>query len=445
LAPLLRTLTYRHRWIYDSVIATASLAVGNSDQLRQLGANAIAEHLVPGWPVLDLCCGAGDASLPLHELGFVVTGLDALPAALEEAARRCPSIATVEGQAESPPLPDGTFQGVQLSLALHEFTTDERLLVLKACHRLLTPGGWLVIVNLHPTLPALQLSQRLFCSLLETENARGFLHADLTAELERIGCSAFDRQLFGGGTLQRILARRSSIGDIVSGDGDSASGDGVQNLDSLAGELGSGGALAPEGDPQAYRKRMARRREVQQQRVASRSFEKGLVIVFTGHGKGKTTAALGMVLRTLGHGARVAVVQFIKGGWEPGEARALSVFGDAMAWHALGEGFTWETQDRQRDRELVQAAWSRACAYMADPERKLVVLDEVNVALKLGYLELDRLLEGLALRPPLTHVVLTGRGAPEALIDRADLVTEMTLVHHPFREQGVKAQVGIEY
>lgn len=218
-----------------------------------------------------------------------------------------------------------------------------------------------------------------------------------------------------------------------------------QELDRLAAELGPGGELAPERDQEAYRKRMARRRQVQQQRVGERNLEKGLVLVFTGNGKGKTTAALGLVLRSLGHGERVAVVQFIKGGWQPGEAKALELFGDALDWHALGEGFTWETQDRERDRALVQSAWEHSCAYLADPGRHLVVLDEVNVALKLGYLAVEQVLEGLALRPPLTHVALTGRGAPAALLERADLVTEMTLVRHPFREQGVKAQRGIEF
>ncbi|MFM7696876.1 MAG: cob(I)yrinic acid a,c-diamide adenosyltransferase [Vulcanococcus sp.] len=216
-------------------------------------------------------------------------------------------------------------------------------------------------------------------------------------------------------------------------------------LDRAASALGMGGDLAPEASAEAYRKRMARRREVQQQRVGERNLEKGLVLVFTGDGKGKTTAALGLVLRTLGHGERVAVVQFIKGGWQPGEAKALELFGDALHWHALGEGFTWETQDRDRDRELVQQAWGRSCSYLEDPERKLVVLDEVNVALKLGYLAVEQVIEGLALRPPLTHVALTGRGAPPALLERADLVTEMKLVRHPFREQGVKAQAGIEF
>lgn len=219
----------------------------------------------------------------------------------------------------------------------------------------------------------------------------------------------------------------------------------VRELDLVAAELGPGGELAPERDQEAYRRRMARRREVQQQRVGERNREKGLVLVFTGDGKGKTTAALGLVLRTLGHGESVAVVQFIKGGWQPGEAKALELFGESLAWHALGEGFTWETQDRDRDRQLVQQAWQRSCDYLADANRKLVVLDEVNVALKLGYLGLEQVLEGLALRPELTHVALTGRGAPSALLEQADLVTEMKLVRHPFREQGVKAQLGIEY
>jgi cob(I)alamin adenosyltransferase len=216
-------------------------------------------------------------------------------------------------------------------------------------------------------------------------------------------------------------------------------------LDAVAAELGPGGDLAPEGDADGYRRRMARRKEVQQQRVGERNLEKGLVLVFTGDGKGKTTAALGLVLRTLGHGDGVAVVQFIKGGWQPGEAKALELFGDSLAWHALGEGFTWETQDRERDRQLVQQAWEQSLLYLASAERKLVVLDEVNVALKLGYLELAQVLEGLALRPPLTHVALTGRGAPAGLLERADLVTEMKLLRHPFREQGVKAQAGIEF
>ena len=217
------------------------------------------------------------------------------------------------------------------------------------------------------------------------------------------------------------------------------------NLDQTAAELGMGGNLAPEQDDAGYRKRMERRQQVQRQRVEQRNREKGLILVFTGHGKGKTTAGLGLVLRTLGHGERVAVVQFIKGGWEPGEARALQSFGDQVRWHALGEGFTWETQDRQRDQQLVTEAWRTALNYLRDEQIKLVLLDELNVAIKLGYIETETVIAGLRERPQLCHVAVTGRGAPEALIDAADLVTEMTLNKHPFREQGVKAQAGIEY
>ena len=217
------------------------------------------------------------------------------------------------------------------------------------------------------------------------------------------------------------------------------------NLDQTAAELGMGGNLAPEQDDAGYRKRMERRQQVQRQRVEERNKEKGLILVFTGHGKGKTTAGLGLVLRTLGHGERVAVVQFIKGGWEPGEARALQAFGDQISWHALGEGFTWETQDRQRDQQLVTEAWQTALDHLRDERIKLVLLDELNVAIKLGYIEPDTVIAGLRERPELCHVAVTGRGAPASLIDAADLVTEMTLSKHPFREQGVKAQAGIEY
>ena len=217
------------------------------------------------------------------------------------------------------------------------------------------------------------------------------------------------------------------------------------DLDQTAADLGMGGHLAPEGDDAGYRRRMERRQQVQQQRVEERNKEKGLILVFTGPGKGKTTAALGLVLRTLGHGHRVAVVQFIKGGWEPGEARALRAFGDQVAWHALGEGFTWETKDRERDQQLVGEAWTTALSYLRNPEIQLVVLDELNVALKLGYIDVNTVLAGLMERPELTHVAVTGRGAPKELVEKADLVTEMKLLHHPFREQGVKAQVGIEF
>ncbi|GCE64306.1 cob(I)yrinic acid a,c-diamide adenosyltransferase [cyanobiont of Ornithocercus magnificus] len=217
------------------------------------------------------------------------------------------------------------------------------------------------------------------------------------------------------------------------------------SLDVAAASLGMGGHLAPERDAAEYRHRMERRRQVQRRRVEERSHQKGLIIVFTGQGKGKTTAALGLILRTLGHGECVAVVQFIKGGWESGEARALQAYGNAVRWHTLGEGFTWETQNRQRDQQLVHQAWQVSLGYLRDAGIQLVILDEVNVALKLGYLDLDTVLAGLSERPPLTHVALTGRAAPSGLIERADLVSEMRLVRHPFLEQGIRAQPGIEY
>jgi cob(I)alamin adenosyltransferase len=194
-----------------------------------------------------------------------------------------------------------------------------------------------------------------------------------------------------------------------------------------------------------YRKKMERRKEVQEQRVAQASQEKGLIIVNTGNGKGKTTAALGMVMRSLGHGYRVAIIQFIKGAWEPAEKAALSHWPDQLEFHAMGEGFTWETQDRERDIQKASLAWETALTYIRNPDFKLVLLDEINVALKLGYLSVEEVIAGLEQKPSESHVILTGRGAPQPLIEKADLVTEMTLIKHPFREQGVKAQPGIEY
>ncbi len=219
----------------------------------------------------------------------------------------------------------------------------------------------------------------------------------------------------------------------------------INELDKNASELGIGGYLAQEVDESSYRKRMNRRKEVQLKRLEERTKEKGLIIVFLGNGKGKTTAALGMALRTLGHGEAVAIIQFIKGGWEPGEAKALKIYGKNLSWHALGEGFTWETQNRVRDKELVLNAWEQSLIYLQSETHKLVILDEINVAIKLGYLPLEDVIDGLAKKPPMTHVVLTGRGAPQKLLDHADLVTEMKLVRHPFKEQGVKAQKGIEF
>lgn len=194
-----------------------------------------------------------------------------------------------------------------------------------------------------------------------------------------------------------------------------------------------------------HRQKMQRRKEVQDQRVAERNVTKGLIIVHTGNGKGKTTAALGMVLRSLGHGYRVAIIQFIKGAWEPAEKAVFSLWPEQLEFHALGEGFTWETQDRDRDIQKVREAWELGLSFIRNPEFKLVLLDEINVAMKLGYLPVEEVLAGLAEKPENSHVILTGRNAPQALIEQADLVTEMTLVKHPFREQGIKAQPGIEF
>ncbi|MFQ4139989.1 cob(I)yrinic acid a,c-diamide adenosyltransferase [Nodosilinea sp. PGN35] len=220
--------------------------------------------------------------------------------------------------------------------------------------------------------------------------------------------------------------------------------DAAHPLDAAAAALTQEAEAAGLSEEQ-YRRKMQRRQGVQQQRIADRTVEKGLVIVHTGNGKGKTTAALGMVLRSLGHGYRVAIVQFIKGAWEPAEKAMLERFGDQLSFHAMGEGFTWDTQDRDRDTRTAQAAWETALGYIRNPQVKTILLDEINIALKHGFLSVEQVLAGLAEKPEMTHVILTGRGAPQALIDRADLVTEMTLLKHPFREQGVKAQPGIEY
>jgi len=194
-----------------------------------------------------------------------------------------------------------------------------------------------------------------------------------------------------------------------------------------------------------YKQRMERRKAIQDKRIAATVGEQGLVIVHTGAGKGKTTAALGMVLRSLGHGHRVAIVQFIKGAWEPAEKRAFEPWGEQIVFHATGGGFTWETQDRVRDKQMAQAGWEVARGYLSDPAFKLVLLDEVNVALKKDYVSVAQVLAGVDLRPPNTHVVLTGRNAPDELIERADLVTEMTLIKHPLKHKKVRAQAGIEF
>jgi len=199
-----------------------------------------------------------------------------------------------------------------------------------------------------------------------------------------------------------------------------------------------------EIEAERHKSKMVKRKAVQDAEVASKTIEKGLLIVNTGPGKGKSTAAFGLALRMLGYGRKVGVVQFIKGAWHTGEKDALGAFGDRLVWHTMGEGFTWETQDRQRDVAAAERAWSKAEELLADPEMSLVVLDELNIALRYDYLDLERVVETLRNRRGDLHVVVTGRNAKPALIEAADLVTEMTLVKHHFAA-GVKAQKGIEF
>ena len=172
--------------------------------------------------------------------------------------------------------------------------------------------------------------------------------------------------------------------------------------------------------------------------------EKGLLMIYTGAGKGKTTAALGMALRCIGHGMKVAVVQFIKGAIDTAEERALKSFGDRVAFLRMGEGYTWETQDRERDTECAQEAWRTVCGFLRDPSYAMVILDEFNIALQQNYVDAAEVVAALRARPPRQHVVLTGRGAKDVLIEEADLVTEMKQIKHPFRK-GIKAQPGVEF
>jgi cob(I)alamin adenosyltransferase len=197
-------------------------------------------------------------------------------------------------------------------------------------------------------------------------------------------------------------------------------------------------------DEQRHREKMAKRKAVQDAEVAAKTIEKGLLMVHTGPGKGKSTAAFGVALQMVGRGRPVGVVQFIKGAWTTGERDALSRFGDLVEWHAMGEGFTWETQDRARDIAAAERAWQRATEMMQRPGLGLLVLDELNIALRYDYLDEAVVLAGLAARPPALHVIVTGRNARPGLIAAADLVTEMTLVKHHFAA-GVRAQEGIEF
>lgn len=197
-------------------------------------------------------------------------------------------------------------------------------------------------------------------------------------------------------------------------------------------------------EAQRHKDKMARRKAVQDAEVASKTIEKGLLIVNTGPGKGKSTAAFGLALRMLGHGRKVGVVQFIKGAWSTGEQTALQRFGDLVTWRSMGEGFTWETQDRDRDVAAATKAWETACAMMDDPDNAMVILDELNIALRYDYLDLGAVVARLQARRPDLHVVVTGRNARPELLAAADLVTEMGAAKHHFAA-GVKAQQGVEF
>ena len=199
-----------------------------------------------------------------------------------------------------------------------------------------------------------------------------------------------------------------------------------------------------DAEAERHRAKMAKRKAVQDAEAASKKIEKGLLIVHTGTGKGKSTAAFGLALRMLGRGRRVGVVQFIKGAWHSAEHDALESFGDQVVWHTMGEGFTWDTQDLKRDIAAAERAWAKARKLMADPSLGLVILDELNIALRYEYLDLSAVVAALSARRPDLHVVVTGRNAKPELIAAADLVTEMTLVKHHFAA-GVRAQAGIEF
>lgn len=193
-----------------------------------------------------------------------------------------------------------------------------------------------------------------------------------------------------------------------------------------------------------YKEKMQRLKASVDRRIEAAQEERGILIVYTGAGKGKTTAALGMVMRCLGHGMKVAIVQFIKGAIDTAEQRALREFGDQVTFLRLGEGYTWETQDRERDTNVAQEAWGKAAEYMRNSEYAMVVLDELNIAVQHEYIDAAQVLAAVRDRPVMQHVVITGRGAKPEVLEAADLVSEMKMVKHPFRK-GIKAQKGVEF
>jgi cob(I)alamin adenosyltransferase len=204
--------------------------------------------------------------------------------------------------------------------------------------------------------------------------------------------------------------------------------------------------MSAEHDSERHATKMAKKKAARDKIMATKTDEKGLIIVHTGKGKGKSTAAFGMIFRHIAHGRKCAVVQFIKGGMETGERNLIKErFSDICSFHTMGEGFTWETQNKERDIEAAKAAWEKAKDLIRDETNTMVLLDEINIALRYDYLDVKEVVEFLKTeKPPMTHVVLTGRNAGEELIEAADLVTEMELIKHPFRS-GIKAQIGVEY
>ena len=193
-----------------------------------------------------------------------------------------------------------------------------------------------------------------------------------------------------------------------------------------------------------HAEKMKKKKAARDKIIATKTIEKGLVIVHTGKGKGKSTAAFGMIFRAIGNGMKVGVVQFVKGKWGTGERKVLEAFPDQVEMATMGEGFTWETQDRQRDIAAARAAWDKANAMIMDEKLDMVLLDELNIVLRYDYLALDEIIETLETKPQMKHVIITGRNAKDELIEIADLVTEMEMVKHPFRS-GVKAQIGVEF
>ena len=193
-----------------------------------------------------------------------------------------------------------------------------------------------------------------------------------------------------------------------------------------------------------HNEKMAKKKAAREKILATKTEERGLLIVHTGKGKGKSTAAMGLALRCIGHGMPVGIVQFVKGVWETGERTVLEKFPDLVTIKAMGEGFTWDTQDRERDIAAARKAWEMAKQMIADPRYKMVILDELNIVLRYDYLPIDEIMETVRNKPRDLHLVITGRNAKEELIEAADLVTEMTQIKHPFRS-GVKAQAGVEF